>query len=130
MTESVRSTSQTRPTLWLRTLAVPVLNTNPRPSRGVGSATENAGDTPTLARVLKGIAHGAECRAGWLPARFGRSMFNSSPSVGKGCPRSPSILFLPRISALAGDMGSTLGLVERARPADGRLLPLTLPLLA
>jgi hypothetical protein len=47
----------------------------------------------------------------------------SSPSVGKGCPRGCSILFLPRISALVGDTRSTLGLVEH-------FLPLTLPLLA
>jgi len=126
MTESV----QTRPTLRLRTRDVPVFNTNSQSSCGVGSATDNAGDTPTLARVLKGIAHGVECRAGWLPARFGRSVFNSSPSVGGDCPRGPSVLFLPRLSALVGDSGSTLELVERARPADDRLLPLTLPLLA
>jgi hypothetical protein len=84
---------------------------------------------PTLARALEGTAHGTECRAGWLPARFGRSVLSSSPNVGKGCPRGLSIPFLPRISALVGDTGSTLGLVERARPADD-FLPLTLPLLA
>jgi hypothetical protein len=113
--------------LRLRTLAVPVFNTNSQSSCDVRSAADNAGDTPT---VLKGISHGAECRAGWLPARFGRSLFNSSPSVGGGCPRGPSVLFLPRLSALVGDSGSTLGLVERARPADDCLLPLTLSLLA
>ena len=115
--------------LRLRTLAVPVFNTNSQSSCGVRRATDNAGDTPTLARDLKGISHGVDRRAGWLPARFGRSVFNSSPSVGGGCPRGPSVLFLPRFSALVGDSGSTLGLVERARPLDD-LPPLTLPLLA
>lgn len=111
-------------------LVVPVFNTNSQSSCGVGSAPDNVGDTPTLASVLKGIAHGVECRAGWLPARFGHSVFNSSPNVGGGCPRGASILCLPRLSALVGDIGSTLGLVERARPADDCLRPLTLPLLA
>jgi hypothetical protein len=121
MTESVRP--QTHPTLRLRTLAVPVFNTNSRSSCSVGSATDNAGDTPTLACVIEDIAHGVECRAGWLPARFGRLVFNSSPSVGGG-------FFLPRLSALVGDSGSTLGLVERVKLADDCLPPLTLPLLA
>jgi hypothetical protein len=111
-------------------LDVLVFNTNPQSSCGVGNATDIAGDTPTLARALEGTAHGTDCRAGWLPARFGRSVLSSSTSVGRGCPRGPSILFLPRISALVGDIGSTLGLVERASPADDPLLPLTLPLLA
>lgn len=84
---------------------------------------------PTVARTLEGTAHGAECRAGWLPARFGRSLLKSSTGVGRGCSLGPPILFLPRISALVGEIGSTLGLVERARPDDD-LLPLALSLLA
>jgi hypothetical protein len=101
-------------------LATPDFNTNPPSACGVENATDNAGDTPTLALARDGSAQGAERTGGWLPARFelGRaSVFRPSPSnAGKGLAATPC---RPRISALAGDIGATLELRERGTPTDG-----------
>jgi len=118
------------PTLRLRMPAMPVFMINPPSACGVESAIDNAGETPTLARALEGTAHAAGTCGGWLPARLGLAVLNPRPNVGGGCVLCAAFLFLPRISALAGDIGITLGLVERAGPSDDSLLPLTLSLVA
>ena len=97
-------------------------------SCGIENTADNAGDTPTLWCALKDTAHGAECRAGRLPARFECTLLSWSTGIGRGDSRGLTTLFLLRISARAGENGSTLGLVGRAGLADD-LLPLTLPLL-
>src|SRR6266702_5065520 len=111
---------QACPELWLRgTLATPDFNTNPPSACGVENATDNAGDTPTLALARDGSSHGAERAGGWLPARFEprrASVLRPSPMMGTGLAPTPC---RPRISALAGDRGATLELRERGAPSDG-----------
>jgi len=88
------------------------------------------GETATLARALEGTAHGAGTDGGWLPARLGRAVLRPRPKVDRGCVFAAAFLFLPRISALTGDIGVTLGLVERVGPSDDCPLPLMLSLIA
>lgn len=112
---------QTRSELRLRSMpATSDFNTNPPSACGVENATDNAGDTPTLALARDGSVHGAECNGGWLPARFelGRtSVFRPSPSrAGTGLSATRC---RPRISMRAGDSGATLELRERGTPTDG-----------
>lgn len=105
-------------------LATPDFNTNPPSACGVENATDNAGDTPTLALARDGSAHGAERTGGWLPERFEprrASVFRPSPSkTGMGLAATPC---RPRISAHAGDRGATLELRERGAPTDGARPP-------
>jgi hypothetical protein len=100
--------------------ATPEFSTNPPSACGVENATDNAGDTPTLALARDGSAHGAERAGGWLPERFEperASVFRPSPSrVGTGLAATRC---RPRISTLAGDSGATLELRERGTPTDG-----------